>query len=97
MASIQDKRKKFMDHLLKVMNLLDPTGQNAKNYQEKFEKMSDSQFDKYIRSFFKDEKQNFYLEIVEYENQKKSFNCYGLRMYVVNNCSYNNCIYKRRT
>jgi len=67
MASIQDKRKKFMDHLLKVMNLLDPTGQNAKIYQEKFEKMSDQQFDKYIRDFFKDPKKNFYLEIVEYE------------------------------
>ena len=67
MASIQDKRKKFMDHLIKVMNLLDPTGQNAKNYQEKFDKMTDQQFDKYVRAFFKDEKQNFYLEIVEYE------------------------------
>lgn len=67
MASISEKRKKFMDHLLKVMNLLDPTGQNANNYQEKFEKMTDQQFDQYIRKFFKDEKQNFYLEIVEYE------------------------------
>lgn len=67
MASIQEKRKKFMDHLLKVMNMLDPTGQNAKIYQEKFEKMSDGQFDKYIRAFFKDPNKNFYLEIVEYE------------------------------
>ena len=67
MASIADKRKKFMDHLLKVMNLLDPTGQNARIYQEKFEKMSDQQFDRYVRNFFKNEKQNFYLEIVEYE------------------------------
>ena len=67
MATIQDRRKKFMDHLLKVMNILDPTGQNAKIYQEKFEKMSDQQFDKYIRAFFKDPKQNFYFEIVEYE------------------------------
>ena len=67
MSSIQDRRKKFMDHLTTVMNLLDPTGQNAKNYQEKFDNMSDLQFDKYIRKFFKDPKQNFYLEIVEYE------------------------------
>ena len=67
MASISEKRIKFMDHLLKAMNLLDPTGQNAKNYQEKFEKMTDQQFDKYIRNFFNDPKQNFYLEIVEYE------------------------------
>lgn len=67
MKSIQDRRKRFMIHLLKVMNLLDPTGQNAKIYQEKFEKMSDTQFDKYIRAFFNNPKQNFYLEIVEYE------------------------------
>ncbi len=67
MANISEKRKKVMDHLTKVMNLLDPTGQNAKNYQEKFEKMSDQQFDKYFREFFKDPKRNFYLEIVEYE------------------------------
>ena len=67
MANISEKRKKVMDHLMKVMNLLDPTGQNAKNYQEKFEKMSDQQFDKYFREFLKDPKRNFYLEIVEYE------------------------------
>ena len=67
MATISEKRKKVMDHLTKVMNLLDPTGQNAKNYQEKFEKMSDQQFDKYFRAFLKDPKRNFYLEIVEYE------------------------------
>lgn len=67
MANISEKRKKVMDHLTKVMNLLDPTGQNAKNYQEKFEKMSDQQFDKYFRAFLTDPKRNFYLEIVEYE------------------------------
>lgn len=67
MLPIKDRRKKLMNHLITVMNMLDPTGQNAKNYEEKFEKMSDQQFDKYIRQFFKDPKQNFYLEIVEYE------------------------------
>ncbi len=67
MLPIKDRRKKLMDHLITVMNMLDPTGQNAKNYEEKFEKMNDQQFDKYIRQFFKDPKQNFYLEIVEYE------------------------------
>ena len=67
MASISDKRKQFMDKLISAMNILDPTGQNAKNYQEKFDSMTDQQFDKYIRAFFKDPKQQFYLEIVEYE------------------------------
>lgn len=66
-GSISERRKKFMDYLLKVMNILDPSGQNAKNYQDKFEDMSDQEFDRYIRKFFNDDKQNFYLEIVEYE------------------------------
>lgn len=66
-GSIAERRKKFMNHLTKVMNLLDPTGTNAKIYQEKFESMTDAQFDRYIRAFFKDEKDQFYLEIVEYE------------------------------
>lgn len=67
MASIADKRKKFMNYLCAVMDILDPSGQNSKNYKDKFGKMSDAQFDTYIRKFFKDEKANFYLEIVEYE------------------------------
>ena len=65
--SISDKRKAFMNHLLKVMDILDPSGQNSKNYKDKYEAMSDTQFDRHIREFFKNEKSNFYLEIVEYE------------------------------
>lgn len=67
MPSIPEKRKKLMDYLTKVMNLLDPTGANAKFYHDKFDKMTDAQFDKYMREFFKNEKAQFYLEIVEYE------------------------------
>lgn len=64
---ISKRRKAFMDHLTKCMNLLDPTGENARIYQEKFDAMSDAQFDKYIREFFANDKDNFYLEIIEYE------------------------------
>ena len=67
MASIKDRRKKFMEHLIKVMDLLDPSGQNSKNYHAKFDTMTDAQFDAWAKDFFNDEKQNFYLEIVEYE------------------------------
>lgn len=65
--SISEKRKKFMDTLITTMNKLDPTGDNAKIYKEKFEKMSDAQFDSYVKDFFNDDKKNFYLETVEYE------------------------------
>lgn len=67
MKSITDRRKKVVDYIVKVMNLLDPTGDNGKYYQEKFDKMTDAQFDKYIREFLQDEKSQFYLAIVEYE------------------------------
>jgi len=66
-GSIADRRKKFMDRLTRVMDLLDPSGQNSRNYQELFEPMSDQEFDTYVRKFFKDERANFYLEVIEYE------------------------------
>ena len=65
--AIKDRRKIFMDYLDAIMNKLDPSGANSKLYHEKFDKMTDSQFDSYIKRFFEDDKQNFYLEIVEYE------------------------------
>ena len=62
------KKKEICVHrVIDVMNLLDPSGQNARNYQDKFEDMNDTQFDRWVKQFEKDEKQNFYLEIVEYE------------------------------
>ena len=65
--AIKDRRKVFMDYLDAIMNKLDPSGTNSKLYHEKFDKMTDNQFDSYIKRFFEDDKQNFYLEIVEYE------------------------------
>ena len=65
--AIKDRRKVFMDYLSEILNTLDPSGANSKLYHEKFDKMSDNQFDSYIKQFFEDDKQNFYLEIVEYE------------------------------
>ena len=65
--AIKDRRKVFMDYLDSILNTLDPSGANSKLYHEKFDKMTDNQFDSYIKRFFEDDKQNFYLEIVEYE------------------------------
>ena len=65
--AIKDRRKVFMDYLDSIMNTLDPSGANSKLYHDKFDKMTDNQFDSYIKRFFADDKQNFYLEIVEYE------------------------------
>lgn len=71
MPNIAQKRKAFMDHLCKIMDLLDPTGANSEAYHKKFDKMTDTQFDKWVRDFFNDPKANLYLEIVEYERDIK--------------------------
>lgn len=70
-GTIAVRRKKFMDHLSKTLDILDPSGQNSRNYQDFFETMSDQEFDTYIKRFFKDEKANIYLEIVEYDRDLK--------------------------
>lgn len=71
MPSIKDKRKVVMEYLDKFFNTLDPSGTNSKLYHEKFDKMSDQQFDQYFRKFLENDKANLYLEIVEYERDLK--------------------------
>lgn len=71
MPSIKDKRKVVMEYLDKFFNTLDPSGANSKLYHEKFDKMSDQQFDQYFRKFLENDKANLYLEIVEYERDLK--------------------------
>lgn len=71
MPSIKEKRKVVMEYLDKFFNTLDPSGANSKLYHEKFDHMPDQQFDQYFRKFLNDDKQNFYLEIVEYERDLK--------------------------
>lgn len=66
-SDIATKRKKFMEVLINTMDRLDPTGTNSQTYKDQLDKMSDKEFDKWAREFFKDEKSNFYLEVVEYE------------------------------
>ena len=48
--AIKDRRKVFMDYLSEILNTLDPSGTNSKLYHEKFDKMSDNQFDSYYIS-----------------------------------------------
>ena len=71
MPSIKEKRKVVMEYLDKFFNTLDPSGANSKLYHEKIDHMSDQQFDQYFRKFLNNDKQNFYLEIVEYERDLK--------------------------
>lgn len=67
MASISERRKKAEDYIYKVMNILDPSGANAKIYKNRFSSMTDSEFDKYMKDFLNNDDKQFYLEIIEYE------------------------------
>jgi len=62
-ASGNTKRKKIENLIYNTFNRLDKTGCNTKKYKEFFNKMSDSQFDTYMKNFLNDNKKNFYLEI----------------------------------
>ena len=43
------KRKSVQDKIYKVMNQLDPSGKNKKIYEDMFAKMSDKDFDDYMK------------------------------------------------
>jgi len=51
------------------MDILDPTGDNSKMYEEKFNKMNDKEFDSWANNFFNNPKANLYFEIVEFERE----------------------------
>ncbi len=74
MRPVSVRRKEFMTTLCRALDLLEGGKENSKMYKEKFEAMSDEEFDKYITNFFDDDKQNFYLEIVEFERDLKMDN-----------------------
>lgn len=42
------RRKAFEDFTLKQMSILDPTGVNTEYYRDKFDRMSDAEFDTYV-------------------------------------------------
>jgi hypothetical protein len=51
---------------------MDPTGINAKKYQQMFQSMNDAQFKQWIEAFLQDDKSNFRLDIEEFGDGKRS-------------------------
>lgn len=85
-----DKRKKIEFKIVQTMNLMDPTGINAKKYQTMFASMDDKQFEHWIIRFLADEKSNFRVDIEEfgdgsrvmkYENIEKAANFLKVPLY----------------
>lgn len=56
------KRKKVQDHILKHIQMLDPSGTNTERYTKFFNDLSDTQFDEYMHDL-KDKKDQVYIYI----------------------------------
>ena len=67
-----NKRQQIESMVIKTMQLMDPTGINAKKYQQMFQSMNDAQFKQWIEAFLQDDKSNFRLDIEEFGNGTRS-------------------------
>jgi len=63
------KRKKIEELILKFFEVIDPSGENKKKYQEEFDAMSDDQFSKMIKKLKTDEDFYLTLEAVPYKSE----------------------------
>lgn len=70
-----NKRKLIEEKIYTVFNLLDKTGSNTERYRNLFKPMSNEQFDKFIKEFLKDDKRNFYLEVLPNKNCPRIKDC----------------------
>jgi hypothetical protein len=68
---IKEKRKRIEFQVVQTMNLIDPTGINAKKYQAMFASMNDVQFSNWITKFLADDKSNFRVDIEEFGDGKR--------------------------
>jgi len=66
---VDAKRKKVEELIYGVFDRLDKSGKNTAYYKELFKGMSDQSFHAMMKKFLKDKDENFYLEIVPFENE----------------------------
>jgi hypothetical protein len=62
------KRKQIEELVIGVLDRMDKSGYNSKQYKDFFKKMSDAQFTTFMNKFLKDENENFYIEVTPFEN-----------------------------
>lgn len=58
-----------------TFDALDPSGTNSNKYKLLFSTMTDTEFEKYMKNFLKDNNEQFTLDIVEYEHDLKMEYC----------------------
>jgi hypothetical protein len=85
-----DKRKKIESLIDHTLQLLDPTGINAKKYRNMFQTMNDQRFKQWIESFLADPKSNIRVDIEEFgdgsrnlkfENIEKAADYIGIKLF----------------
>lgn len=69
MSMTKTKRSKMENLVYDVFSKLDPSGNNTKKYKDKFNSMTDVQFEKYFKTIFENDDLYLVLDIVEYTNQ----------------------------
>lgn len=68
-------RKKIEDMIYAVYDALDPSGKNTTKYKTMFSSMDDKAFGSFFKRFLNDDKENFILDIVEFEHTLTMDNC----------------------
>lgn len=68
MASIKDCRKRIVDDITSLLDILDPSGESSKMYIEKFKKMSNKEFIEYMDWWIAEEKNDrLRISVLEFE------------------------------
>jgi len=63
------KRKEIEEKIYETFSVLDRTNKNTEHYKKLFSNMTDAQFQNYFERMFKSEDNNFFLEVLPYENE----------------------------
>ena len=74
MTMTKEKRKKLEEVIITTYKLLDPSELNSNNIKETISKMSDKQFDTWIRNILYNEKNHFRLTVIPHQNDLKQEN-----------------------
>lgn len=68
--------RKYIEQLIyDTYDQLDPSGVNTEKFRALFSPMSDTEFERYVKNFLKDDNENFTLDIVEFEHDLKLEYC----------------------
>lgn len=68
-------RKEIEQLIYDVFDAIDPSGTNTQKYRSHFEGMSDAEFEKFMKSFLKNDEEQFILDIVEFEHDLSMDKC----------------------